>query len=901
MLNQEELRSFEQQLLAIAGEKEDLESRNVDFTSALDVTTKTSQLQQKEELGRIFSQYSEDSDQEGAHSETPGEAGVARADADLTEELDIGEYSDFSQMLEDRKQESDVEIVSDDISDYERAEPEAEKRMKRGEVLTRFQLPGDFSSIDIPPFELPGQEAEKAPAEEYETKEESYLADLQELDEISATLVSQDEEGKPKISKVESGYNEDAIDIFFQNLNLYNVSIRNAVIQILQDQKLVPYIQALIELVLDKATTARIQREIESLLNTRIVVPTDAKIYESNEIVETVTSALTKVVQVARPRFRALGYVAMLTVVGFYGYVFGFQYLYAQVHYHLGYRALQNKRYEASEVHFLKAATTWEIAPQYFRYSDLYLSMRNYKHARTKLEQLLFGLDESLQTKVRDAVQSGNIYRSIRINGKDILIKDIVNYQSEGFRRLIDFEIMQREQYQHAQSYAQLWIHQYPRDIDFNIVLGDIYSEWYDRDQKISRLRLADQAYSAAIQYSNQRQDAVVARLRWAVRADDMEYVAQIRDSIVRARRPELLGADVVTPLLETSDYLLLQGNFNLVAELLDIAERFKKNYSPLLYYRGLYSFQIRNYGQALDYFDQARVMYQQNPLQYKDVSQKNIEYQKINASILSGHIRLIQGRNLLLAKQEFLQAQKYIEQTNIEFSEDEQRSLARMYFFLSKLYFEERDLVKSVEYARSAVVHGVTGSEFTYHLGVLSYLEGEWEDASRYFTRVLANLREYDDAYVGVVYATGNAFFNAGQYYQAVAFYKRALTVVDERFGSDDEKSIFLALEDTTQLKKNEFKLQLSNNLGVALARIRTPLSEGDKSFIRLANATKTSQLISRDEKNAQRVGYKTLPELNLGVYFEQELYDGIHSTIYPDIPLTIENVSSWWNISES
>ncbi len=914
MVDEKQLRAFEQRLLELGDERAILEKEGKRFSSVLDSEEDTTETQrgilQNLITSALESEQSE-KDVDAAGEESLTDPTLDEFDSLLKDADALGDIS--SESLDDQVDDVPVEEIKDNI---ELIEQEVDDDVVDVTASGDFALPETYQTISADVSLLSYDEVfsmEAPPKAERSTGTSSEVENLIRDDPL---LAVDDNKGFRADSQYKSlrSFSVDDEKLFFENLDTYNIVIKKAVFAILTDEKMSHFAEKLVDLIFDSATSQVVHRECEKLLKVLLPSPVEPTIYTHETLSErlyTSSEAVAKSVNIVTRRIIPLA--ACLVLVVFFGFFFLVQPARAFIYYSLGFHALKKHEYEVSESHFIKASDIWSIEQFYFSYANEYEQQRRYADAKNKYLQLIFGLDDHLRTYTQELILEDRLFTTILVDDTFIPVEDIIHYSRTGFLNLAAFTRDVEGDFEEARIYYNTWLLKRPHDSDFYIELGNTYVEWYDVEQEVDILEQARVMYDKATVLRNNDDTSLIMRMRYAIRAGDDAYIDSLYKSLLftsDSNRPPF----IFVPYVELAMYRLMQHKPSYVAEILDIIKSHEQEYIDLDY---LYAQYYAHIGYDEPY-QQSLLQAQAQYANQKLLRGKTLYY-AIDTNILLGQLLLTKYDNIIYAKQTLLEAQKRYEDMRSLLLHNNNNSLARLYELQAEIAILENDLVLAQEYIATAQEENYESLTLAYQQGVIEYVSQNYYNAAQHFLSIVDKYLFAEDMKIptsadvtvdalqytavvdreekifsenksNVLIATANALYFSGNYSTAALYFEKVLTDMKETSISLANTISYVTPDDAEEISNARRIGFLRNNFGAALYRLSE--QQGNNAQDLYSRAMNELTLANRIMQNTYRTitssNRKIIP--NLSEANIEAIVNGSNIVqIYPSILLTL------------
>ncbi len=920
MVNEAQLRKFEQKLLDLGDERSILEKSGNTFSSVLDATESTPET--KQNILKNLITKAVINEQEGRSDD--------ESEEQLLTDSTLDEFETAFQETDEDVEEptDDIEEVEDNIDLIEESVGDDAAVIS---ISDDFELPQAYQTLGDDATVLSYEEVFSHDAQlKSKSLDDTSSSQVTDLLHDDAVLDLDDETFKAGSQyKSLRSFSEVDEKLFFENLDTYNIIIKKAVFTVLTDEKISHFAEKLVDLVCDNASSHFVHRECEKLLKILISSPFDTTIYTHETLFQKLYTSSDTLIKSASIVFRRiLPLVVGVSFVAFLGFFFIAQPLYAFVHYKVGFHALQNREYETSERHFIKASDTRSMERFYFSYAREYERQRRYSDAKKKYLQLVFGLNDNLRIFMQKMILEQGLFTNIFVNDTFMPIEDVIQYSRNGFLNLAAFTRDVEGNFEEARSYYNIWITKNTNDSDFYIELGNTYIEWYDTVQDVSLLEKSQAMYDKATILRDNDDISLIMRMRYAVRASDDVYIDSLYQSLlstsISSKRKFLF-----LPYVELVTYKLMQQKPAYVSEILTMLKSHEPEYINLNY---LYAQYYAHIGYD-DFYQQSLLQAQSKYENYSLLRGKTLRY-AIDTHILLARELLTKYDNVILAKETLLQAQKQYEDMRSFLGSENNNFLARVYELQAEIAIRENNIAMAQEYIRKAQENNYTSLVLLYQQGVVEYLSHNYYNASQYFLRVVDEQKSFEDVvdmdigapssvsmmisplyYIAdidmtkkifakntsnILLSTANALYLSKNYAAAALYFEKALT-------NSEESAMLVATtasysitdNDEEKISNARYIAFLKNNFGVSLYQ----LSERQHSNSELLYTRAMSELMSANKiiQNTHRVNDDTnrriipnLPQINIASI--------THNTttlqIYPSILLTVYgNTQRYYN----
>ena len=928
MVNETQIRQFEDYLITMSGEREELEQKKEPITSVFDQASDPAQ--QKQALRNVL-ENAVDADNEDQSTQDERVAQMfGSADEESLDSLEETEekllsFSDDEEENEDvatiQSELADVADVEDDIEELEQKEesilskdeeslgtfvlPEKYQKLSDTSLLSHDEVFSSSISPSVQPVEIP----EEPEDEQLDTS----LEDVEGFYEFDDNVYQE----QNQYTSIRD-FSEDDVQVFLDNVDKYNIFVKKAILAVITDEAISHLSQRLVDLVFDSAPQQSVRRECEKLLNISIPVPADLTIYEEETLREKFESPTRTVISTVRlTAFRILPIVASIVAILFFGFVFVVQPSRAFVNYNRGYTALVEKRYQDSETLFIKAADLWSMERFYFKYADEYQRQRRYGDAKKKYLQLVFGLNETLRNRLQELTISSELLSNTIIDGKFKSTQSLVNYSREGFFKLGAFTRDIEGNFEEATKYYNAWILKNVYDVDAYMELGNTFIEWYDVSENLTVLDGAQSAFDRAVIISNNANVPYFLRVRYAIRAQDIDYISMVLRSFMSSFAASYLTPITANAFIELVEYKLNNNQANSIVDLLDTLKNSDIEYPHLDYFYARYYQQINDKDSYRAALERAYQSYQM-----QDAADVPSLAHAIDTNIRIGFIFLSEEDNIIAAKNILLEAQQNYENFKQMYSGSKYKELSKLYVLQSEIALLEDDISLAQNYLERAEEDGYTSEFMKYQLGVVHYLMDDYSVSADYFLSLVDSYSNAPNTQESVVsqidglnenifmyeyttdtnkrlsnsknyvfIATANALYFSHNYAAAVVYYEKALREINPQlrqkfsflFRNENLGATFLA----------EHTAYVQNNLGAALYQL-SQTSQKERENLRsraiqyLQEANTTTQNLTRDDFGVRKTA-RDLPALNINAIIENKPLN-----IYPDILLSLNGATA-------
>ena len=653
---------------------------------------------------------------------------------------------------------------------------------------------------------------------------------------------------------------------FFENFKTYNIFLRRAIIEIIntKDDKI---ISPLITSVIDNASHRYVQRICENALGYSIPLFEDTKIYTFNELFDKLSILSDIVIRATRRLFiYILPRISVLITLFLASYLWVIQPLRAWLLYREGYVHLQNKEYEESESLFVKASVIRYLDGYYFKYAEEYIQQQLYAKAEEKYEQLLFGLNNSLRTYIKQKIIQNDYFKRIVINNKEFLLNDHINYNRQGFLNLISFVRNYQGDNELAINLYNVWLFDHQDDIDFILGKADTYIDMYDMSLDNQYLTYAKDEYNKVININKYTTKKYIPMLRWAVRSTSPEVQQFIKEIVISRKlldsksfRPQFFHA-----YTDAIEYLLQSDYYEFIPPILETLSESFSEYPYFYLLQAKYLFRNKEYGLAQEHFKRSEFLYEQ-----KDVVTLQDIYHIIEMQVLQAEMVLENGNQIIWAEQFLNKAQKMYEEQLDNSIMKRKNDIARLYFYKARFLFFRNDLEGSIQYVRKSLQEQYDTMQVQYLNALINYMQGNWNTASSIFIDLLSLHPEKNENRKVLLVSAANSLFKKENYEAAIVYYTEAIQLQELILRSDEEVSLVDNQLDTFIVEATTAFASLKNNIGVAFFELYQRNHSNKEYFIRASQELQESHTIFQNlnRKDTIRNIYSELPYTNLSI----------------------------------
>lgn len=866
----------------------------------------------------------EDAGEQEIISYQEDDTGLAPTDnIDTDEQIDnIGvDMTVPSDLIDDSLTEDSQDIPEtdpfEDIADSEEDEDEQDTSKIEDELIEdgEFTLPeaylkNDESYEDVPrsDYSVQGEENVDSEGDEFTIDnildEAGTLFDIDEFDDGLEEQSADDEfmfsseeelEKEPERYRTKRDFTEDDEVLFFNRIDQYNIYLSQAIIQVLEDEELADESERLVDLILDDAKPQVIHHEVERLLKQEVYLFNDHNIYYADTLKKrliTFSEQLRKTSSIFITRVVPIS--ALILTVIFYSYFFAYKPLKAWFLYEKGYKFLIVDEVEESEKNFKLATSFWLMDKYFFKYADLYAEKRMYNQAYKKYEQIIFGMNEEVNLLLKDLFQRGILYVPFSINGRSYLPANLIAYNKEAFLKAIDFQVYKNADFNTALLFFNLWIERFDTDKDILISFANMYIVMYENNKNKEFLDQAKYIFDKLVSVTNGSDESLLLRARWAIRAGDEEYLNDIIDAIFTTQDEIKINDSLLVPYLEIIKYRLQHSNYESTADILDILRKQYPNHIEIPYLYALY------YSLISDYKEQRNMLLTSiQRFEEEDsltISERNAY---IDTRIRLAESYLYDDNNIIAAKESITKAQLLFEKSK---GDNLDTNLYRLYFIASQIELLKGNINLASNYLAKSYNHGYSSTDMQYHMGLISFLKQDWDDASRIFSQIITeNKIDFlnNKGYQKVLYlAIGNSLLMQKNYTASIMYYNKLLELLDE--GVENSETIFtINLNKSLNMTSLRAKrLQIENNIGVALYYLsrQKPGANKNEALSYLQQSNTVYQNLTRVNEEYVREDIIGIPQANIIA----SLQSGTRQlSIYSDISYYLDN-KNYWDISQ-
>ncbi len=926
MLTYEELIAFEKQLLTISQEDKNYDEKKA-FVSILEIEKKKKE--KKDKLTNVLSsaidvpeiEIIEDEEEEVVDDGEPPSIQIADEITSIlasseAKPADTGEAKKTETEKSDEDEEDDIDDIdkivdSGDFSgfflpkalhtlwDDIKQAPQKQKRVTAAEITSRLQE--TLTDVEVAEIDLEKdlKEIQSFDLEQYERYIENKDVSFDEK-QIEEIIFQEMEEESKKVDDVEAiiatSYSEEDIEVFVTNLKRYGIVLQRSVVEIVNSDNILAA-STIFDAVLNSVSASSLQSSCEKILGYSIPEIEDNHIYSFQELSSKLTTTRDSVLRVSRKILRdILPKIAAVLVVSFLGYVWVVQPIRAWIYYSIGFTQLQEEKYEESEGNFRTASSIQSMQGFYFKYAEEYVQQRKYAEAESKYEQLLFGLDDSLRSYLVEQVKQRDVFKRIEINGSYTDLAQVVNYKREGFLQLISFVLEYTGDLEFAHALYDFWLFEQRTDTEFKLGKADVYIMLYDKYQDPFYLDSARDYYNIAAKEAGFSIDSLIRRVRWAVRQDDEEAQSFIYGTVIANNLPLLAPfkvqyGDVYAELVS---YFLDNYKYEEIPRILGILEQETQLVNPILvrFLQAKYAYQTQQY-------DLAKLLLDENFSQHLAKYDANEEdlLRLVELRILQSELVLMSSDNTVQAERYLQEAQVLYEEKLVNVSRKEKQRLSRLYFLLSKIMLQRRELDKAFYFSERARQELYESPQFEYQYGSIEYLRGNWTVASQSFFKLLKEYAVGEEERKTLLFSMANTLYMKKNFEGALLYYQEVLDMYSEIYSEDS--TVLLYDDDLDEFIANDVDhiVMIRNNIGVALFELYKQHGLNEQYLNQSLNELRIAQSVSdnRNRTEAVRKIYHELPALNLAVVLgtTEEYETQIFSSISEELP----DLSRWTN----
>ncbi|KGE71631.1 periplasmic flagellar collar protein FlcA [Spirochaeta lutea] len=622
--------------------------------------------------------------------------------------------------------------------------------------------------------------------------------------------------------------------------------------------------KALIQALVAGESAKKIAAHVNKLTGRRIQVPRG---YEKKTGEEFAREQQTFAYQFREKIWPVIRISALITLavgfLGFVGYRYVYEPLYAASLYDQGIQNIQADQYPRANLLFGRAFTIWPDEGRFLQYAQEFSGKRQYSLA---------------QEKYRQAIEYNPENRTA-----------ILEYA--------DFAAYTLRDYQESIDTLSILLNKSKNDFDPLLAYGDVYMEWarYTREPQPKEERY-DEARFAYVRLTNVygQTDQLLYRLMlYFIRTDNLPGAFELhkvfaldpRASVNPRIYAELGGFYVDRHLsgernpfegreISTEERLLLT-----LPDLLEEAQEVLQaaieqdpripeahyNLSRVFAEQGKYDLELQALNSAETLFSQTR---ENRPLNQFEAAQEIDTHTRLGVSYQ-------RTGNNLSAEQYYRQAAALYERARDNAWVQPAHDYGKIYANLGDLYYYQgNDYPAALQFFLQARQNGFGQSELpemtllrrdlSYKIGYIYYLQEEFTDALDYFNQAEGSTLTRNN---NLLYAKANTYYQQGNYPAAVAHYRiLANRLVQER----DRISTFLVQEDSTHRGLIDFTIRTYNNLGAALHHLA--LMAGPQrgqhqveAQYYFSKATELSENLNRDLDTAVRADTRSVAYLNL------------------------------------
>lgn len=945
MLDQEQIRQFETQVHEIADERTLAESLNQELVSIFE--EEDYEKVRKSTLGNIFEQVF---DEEGLSKDLlvspPEEELVSKeriptqdgvdgdiAQASIPKDVEKSEISSSTDLDADTVSDVSIddepaildqpaaELIEDDIDEIESLSKSAPP-ISNVDDDVEISLPIPYRTMPVydefkqdvfKPTEIDATQkggAFDSSLNNILDDASSLLLEDSDLEEIGEGEEYTDEELQAMYTSGEEEYKEqdkyrtsrdfqiEDEKIFFEQIDTYNIYLREAIITILLNDELEDDAERLVDLVLENSMAQVIRYECEKLLQKRIELLNDNNVYTKETLQDKLLTFSEQIRRSTRTLFvRILPIAALIIFVVFYGFFFAVQPIRAWILYERGYKSLQENKLEESEIAFIRAADVWPMQRYFFKYADYYVSQRRFVESGKKYSQLVFGTNVNIYKLLLSRVADQDWFSAVKINDKLYTPLDIINYSKEAFIKLSDYELYVNNNFEKTRAYYNLWLTKYPFDIKMHNQLASVYIEWYDVSQDQRYLDLAREIYDRIIVLSQGDDNSLLHRIRWAVRSRDDLYLQNIVEAILSTKQ-QIITEEILVPYTELSQYLLQHQKPYYVADVLDQIEAKFPNHPDIPYLYSMYYMQVYQYNMlkskllhSIERYETQKNIFVLKAQQYKNY---------INTYVLLADIAVKEENNLILAQDYITKAQILFESSDQVFFMHDVSEFGKIYFIQSQIALLQGDLIQATNFLEETIQKGYTSLDVQYHQGLISYINQDWEQSSNHFLEMQLNpsVRENTLKMSLLLWSAGNALYFKKNYVAAAVQYNLLLDML-KRYKQEGLNITTINFERETNTISFYNKIaQIQNNLGAALFQVsKSTLNKHQTQTAALIDLQKSSGLLQTLQRSQDvdlvRSIYQEIPLDNIASIISSKRTMPI--SIYPDIAVSLDNVGYW------
>lgn len=859
MVSESQLRLFEKHLTELGGEREELEKQHVPFVSVFD-SAENAVLKQRKALQDII---------KGALREEGIDVAAAGAPETeiLLDEPEAKSESDreLDQILEDvagdlgaapaadldeAEEYRQIEQIDDDLADIELEEEEFDEGAAAGREDAEEAFSGEFALPQK--YQLLDKSFSKTQelltydqvfsrfGDAAGAKDEDLAALEDQKDELS---IDGERFSAAREYKSMRQFSEEDERLFFENLDQYNIVIKKAVVAIFENEQTSYFSERLVDLILDGAPAQTVFRECERLLGVTLPRLQDFTVYDDESLFKRLVTRSEKLKQSAKiVSTRIMPAVLAAAAVIFFGFFFVVQPLRAVFQYQLGFAALKENDYETSEARFRKGADLWEMKKYYFSYAEEYEKQRRYDEAKTKYTQLIFGLDDELRAYLQQRALEGNLLADVSINGRYVSAEGAINYTREGFRRLAAFTRDTEGNFAEAEKYYDLWLFKHPSDSGMYIEKADTDIDWYDAEKNPQVLSRAQEAYDKVIDLRGADDTALIARLRYAIRAGEEDYIRTVGTGIIFSPA-NFKPVFMLTPYTELVMYRLDQNRPGYAADILDIIKKRAPKYIHLNYLYAQYYRQTGDAAMRMEFLQRALRVYENEPL----LRGKSLYY-ALSAKVDLGDALLNEADNVLSAKEQLLRVQDEYELLGDLIAEPYRTNLARLYVLQAEAAVLEEKIPLAREYLVQAQERGYESVDMTYQQGAVEYLSKNYYQSAQRFLSLAEQYNTMPDedplaAFLAagddfgytlrydavekkrfienradVLLAAANALYLSGNYSAAALYYEKTLATMNETVRVMDDTNFWSLASQPDLHRTVQNIVYAKNNFGASL-----------------------------------------------------------------------------------
>ncbi len=503
--------------------------------------------------------------------------------------------------------------------------------------------------------------------------------------------------------------------------------------------------------------------------------------------------------------------------------------------YKTGYEEIAEERFDSANSYFDHAYSIHQVKKWFYEYAEGFIEEKKYRYAEEKYQQLLDDYPE----------------------------------EREGRLNLARLQGMNLGKYEEAEKQLGILLSEDRYDRGALLLSGDMYMQWaITAPEHYEDARLA---YATLISYYGQKDEYLFRMLRYFIRTDNYKEVIRLKN---RYEAAEDVDIDPVA-YAELGGYLIDKGELADVRSILFRSLEVDETVPEIHYNLARLFRKNENFSEEITALHNA-IRY----LEEEEARTPDREGMLIDSYTRLGE-RLYDQEKYLDAETYFLKAREHYEKALRMKLLSPKPEYGRIYARLGDLYYyQDGDLDTARVLYNLAEDNRYSTPDLEFKCGYIQYQKEDFKDAL---------LRFYDagegfSTDENLLYATGNALFERGDFFAAQGYYDHLIDILENR-----KKNIshFLIDERPDHRALVENLMKVYNNQGVTLYNLS--LKTGDKTKVgdALYYFTKSIELHDSLTRNPQTL--EAAESVNLAFLNSRSILYPVGNynlQIYRDIP---------------